>query len=282
MRSYWFGDFDGLKYIPPPDDPDARARRIAGLFEKKDTPLPDWALAVRYGIVHDRQEYLERVRETAAKIAAGRLQEARRMNASGLVQMVRMLDQLDETVNLLTERAEDWFLATGGNLPRLASHSGRRDLIDLMHQNAGEGLTLVLTEIDRVTGARRILSRFIEDIAWDVLPNCSALVGGLVAARLAAEAGGVSELARLPGSSIQVLGAKKALFAHLAGGSPPPKHGIVYQHGKVHGSRKEVRGKISRVISAKLAIAARIDYFRKESDPVFIRESRTAIRKSGV
>jgi hypothetical protein len=88
-----------------------------------------------------------------------------------------------------------------------------------------------------------MLTREIAGCALQVLPNSSALVGGLVAARLAAEAGGIRELAMMPASSLQVLGSRKALFAHLATGSPPPKHGVVFQHGRVHGSRKERRGR---------------------------------------
>nr|HPH35151.1 RNA-processing protein [Methanoregulaceae archaeon] len=99
--------------------------------------------------------------------------------------------------------------------------------------------------------------------------------------RLAAEAGGIRALALMPGSAIQVLGARNALFCHLSTASPPPKHGLVYQYRGVHGSRKERRGKVARVLAAKLAIAAKIDYYRGESDPVFIEKAQETILNAG-
>ena len=72
----------------------------------------------------------------------------------------------------------------------------------------------------------------------------------------------------MPSSTIQVLGAEKALFRSLKSGSRPPKHGIIFQHDMVHSSPKHQRGKIARSLAGKIAIAARIDAFRgtKEID----------------
>ena len=108
-------------------------------------------------------------------------------------------------------------------------------------------------------------------------PNCSGVVGGLVAARLISSAGGLRELAFLPASAIQVTGAESALFTHLKGGTPSPKHGIIFQHRRVHNADKAVRGKVARVVAGKLGIAARIDYFRGEADPVFLQKAQERI-----
>jgi len=118
--------------------------------------------------------------------------------------------------------------------------------------------------------------------ADEVLPNTSALIGGLVAARLLSRAGGLSALARMPGSAIQVLGSERALFSHLRGGTPPPKHGIIFQHRRVHNAPREVRGRVARVLAAKLAIAARLDYYRGEAVPEFIRDAQEKIDGAGV
>jgi nucleolar protein 56 len=139
----------------------------------------------------------------------------------------------------------------------------------------------VLDEIERLIEQRTSLMKRVSQRAEEVLPNSSALAGGLVAARLMAEAGGIRELAMMPASSIQVLGAKQALFSHFSTGSPPPKHGVIYQHGRVHGARKENRGKVARALSTKLAIAARIDYYRKEPDREFIEKAAETIREAG-
>jgi len=83
----------------------------------------------------------------------------------------------------------------------------------------------------------------------------------LLGARLIALAGGLTNLAKMPASTIQVLGAEKALFRSLKTGTRPPKHGIIFQHTLLHEAKKWQRGKIARAIAGKLAIAARTDAF---------------------
>ena len=69
----------------------------------------------------------------------------------------------------------------------------------------------------------------------------------------------MEKLARLPSSTIQILGAEKALFRALKTGSKPPKHGILFQHDDIHAAPKWQRGKIARSLASKIAIAARVD-----------------------
>ncbi len=99
----------------------------------------------------------------------------------------------------------------------------------------------------------------------EVAPNLKALVGGAkLAARLMSLAGGLKELAMMPASTIQVLGAEKALFRHLRTGAKPPKHGVIFQYPAINRSPWWQRGKIARALAGKLAIAARVDYFSGE------------------
>jgi nucleolar protein 56 len=88
------------------------------------------------------------------------------------------------------------------------------------------------------------------------------VAGATIGARLIAKAGGLDRLARLPASTVQVLGAEKALFRALRTGARPPKHGILFQHDAVHTAPKWQRGKIARALANKIAIAARIDFYR--------------------
>jgi nucleolar protein 56 len=74
-------------------------------------------------------------------------------------------------------------------------------------------------------------------------------------------AGSLKRLAFLPSSTIQVLGAEKALFRALKTGARPPKHGLLFQHPAVHSAPKWHRGKIARALASKIAIAARIDLY---------------------
>ncbi|DAC24573.1 MAG TPA: hypothetical protein HA345_01455 [Candidatus Thalassarchaeaceae archaeon] len=91
------------------------------------------------------------------------------------------------------------------------------------------------------------------------IPSLSALLGPLLAARMTVAAHGRARLSRLPSSTVQVLGAEKAFFAHLRTGSPPPKHGMIFQHPWISRSPRWVRGKISRLVAGKASIAVRVD-----------------------
>ncbi len=95
----------------------------------------------------------------------------------------------------------------------------------------------------------------------EVAPNIQGLVGSLLGARLISLAGGLDRMARLPSSTIQVLGAEKALFRSLKSNSLPPKHGVIFQFPEIHQSPKWQRGKIARALAGKLAITARVDAF---------------------
>ena len=108
---------------------------------------------------------------------------------------------------------------------------------------------------------RRNLTGYIEQVMKEVAPNVTALVGPLLGARLISLAGGLEKLARLPASTIQVLGAEKALFRALRTGGKPPKHGVIFQYPHIHRSPRWQRGKIARALAAKLAIAAKVDAF---------------------
>ncbi|MEM0493464.1 MAG: hypothetical protein QXS02_05895, partial [Candidatus Thermoplasmatota archaeon] len=94
-------------------------------------------------------------------------------------------------------------------------------------------------------------------------PNVSRLVGSLIGARLISKAGGLLRLAMLPSSTIQVLGAETALFRYKKEGEKPPKHGVIFQHPYINKSLKKDRGRIARVLSAKISTAAKADAFTR-------------------
>ena len=116
-----------------------------------------------------------------------------------------------------------------------------------------------------VSNQRRQLDRLEHAIRLSAnshLPSVSTLVGPLLAARLCVEAHGRLRLARLPAGTVQVLGAEKAFFSHLRSGTAPPKHGHIFMHPWISRSPRWVRGKIARMLAAKISIAARVDAFQ--------------------
>jgi nucleolar protein 56 len=104
-------------------------------------------------------------------------------------------------------------------------------------------------------------------VAPDVAPNLSAIAGPVLAARLIALAGGLGALAKKLSGTLQVMGAEDALFAHLRGRAPSPKHGVIYTHEYVRGTAPSERGSAARAVAGKLAIAARVDHYSGERKP---------------
>ena len=85
----------------------------------------------------------------------------------------------------------------------------------------------------------------------DIAPNVKGLLTASVGARLISKAGSLKKLSSLSASTIQILGAEKALFRTLKTGSNPPKHGILFQHPVIHSAPKWQRGKMARAIAAE-------------------------------
>jgi nucleolar protein 56 len=108
---------------------------------------------------------------------------------------------------------------------------------------------------------RKNMESYVDTTMAEVAPNTRAVAGALIGARLIAIVGSLQNLAMKPASTIQVLGAEKALFRSLKTGARPPKHGLIFQHALLHDAKRWQRGKIARVLAGKLAIAARIDAF---------------------
>jgi nucleolar protein 56 len=108
---------------------------------------------------------------------------------------------------------------------------------------------------------RKNMENYVDRTMEEMAPNVRAVAGALLGARLIAIAGSLQNLAMKPASTIQVLGAEKALFRSLKTGARPPKHGLIFQHTLLHDAKRWQRGKIARVIAGKLAIAARADAF---------------------
>ena len=117
-------------------------------------------------------------------------------------------------------------------------------------------------------------------------PNTSALVGEIVAARLISHSGSLSNLAKYPASTIQILGAEKALFRALKTRGKTPKYGLLYHSSFIGKAQLKNKGKISRYLANKLAMTSRIDFF--SADVIFFNfrdlmttemNSRTKLKK---
>jgi len=282
MQSYWFGDIEEGTCQLYSGDPADSAERILSLHTSMEHYVPpDWKAALDCGFCRDRADYISKLRAVCVLIAEKKIREKYKSRDTELLQMTRTLDELDTVINLLTERVVEWHQVRQPSFSRKYRRTPVHSLVRMIAQRSGGGLGRVTGDIERLSETRTVLAREVSARADEVMPNCSALIGGLVAARLLLHAGGLELLARLPGSAIQVLGARTALFSHLRSHTPAPKHGIIFQHRRVHNAPREIRGKVARVLAAKLAIAARLDFYRGVADPAFIEPAQARIDAAG-
>jgi nucleolar protein 56 len=185
-----------------------------------------------------------------------------------IIQLIDGIDDIDESINLLSERLSEWCLLT-------SETSMPEDLLEAFASSPSAQSPLAQEfagSISRLCELRQQLANAIELEMRTTAPNLSTLAGELLGARLIARAGGLEPLARMPASRIQVIGASKALFRHLKYGTKPPKHGVIFQHPLVRGSHPNNRGKIARTLAAKIAIAARLDFYSKKVYPELLSQ----------
>lgn len=112
-----------------------------------------------------------------------------------------------------------------------------------------------------------------------VAPNLTALVGELVGARLIAHAGSLLNLAKHPSSTVQILGAEKALFRAMKTKHDTPKYGLIYHASLVGQSGAKNKGKVSRMLAAKAALAIRFDALAEASNNALGIEHRANLEK---
>ncbi len=196
-----------------------------------------------------------------------------------LEEAVRAVRDLDRAANLVGERLASW---------------ASRDTPEIDASQAAKAAEVLLTRTGtvpfgppdpsveaarrRLAETYRALLRTRDELAAAIdsavpvrTPNLAALLGADLAARMLAQAGSLERLARLPASTVQVLGAERAFFEHLRGRAPPPRHGLLFLHPALRSASRRDRGKLARSLAAKVAIAARLDHAGAAVDPALTR-----------
>ena len=254
--------------------------------------------ALETGFVKDYGEFRIWTHSVTMEIAKIRVKRAIEKRDLVIAQAIQTLDDLDKTINLFMSRVREWYgihfpeldrlLEKHETYARLVVNLGFREnftverlereglpkskaeqIANAAQSSMGADMAEVdLTQIQSLGKSvinlyelRQKLEDYIDSAMEEVAPNIKALTGALLGARLIALAGGLTNLAKMPASTLQVLGAEKALFRSLKTGTKPPKHGIIFQHAFLHEAKKWQRGKIARALAGKLAIAARTDAF---------------------
>lgn len=138
-----------------------------------------------------------------------------------------------------------------------------------------EDLANIMTLCERVielTEYRASLAEYLKLRMNAIAPNLTYMVGELVGARLISQAGSLMSLAKHPSSTVQILGAEKALFRALKTKKHTPKYGLIYHASLVGQSAPNLKGKISRVLAAKLSLCCRVDALGDQVEPTLGRE----------
>ena len=270
---------------------------MAGEEYLKKIQMEKPKILVESGFASDENDALEKLRDFAMSLSSSKVTEVSSSPDLHVIQSINTLDEVDKVCNALSSRLREWY---GLHFPELdniidgiAGYSkivttGRReDLNEDAFTNAGfpeskvnmlnvvqeksrggeisdENLEIVKSLAQRMLDMldlRKNLEDHLEKEMNNVAPNLAIILGTGVAARMLSRTGSLKKLSSLPASTIQVLGAERALFRSLKTGAPPPKHGILFQHTLVHAAPRWQRGKIARAVAAKAVIAARVDVY---------------------
>lgn len=247
------------------------------------------------GFTSNEHDSRGKLREFALELSSSKVAQISGTADLHIIQAINSLDETDRIANSLFGRLREWY---GLHFPELENlvdgitgyckivlvgrreHLNTEAFIDAgFSESKADMLNLVaktsrggnisdgnLGRIQTMAGqvlelyeTRKDLEEHVEEQMEQAAPNLSAIMGTGVGARLMARAGSLQRLATMAASTIQVLGAEKALFRSIKTGSQPPKHGLIFQHSMVHKAPRWQRGKIARAVASKAAIAARMD-----------------------
>jgi len=139
----------------------------------------------------------------------------------------------------------------------MGTEISEEDIINIRH------LCQQVVEIQEYRGQ---LYEYLKNRMMAIAPNLTVLVGELVGARLIAHAGSLMNLAKHPASTVQILGAEKALFKALKTKHDTPKYGLIYHAQLVGQASTKMKGKVSRMLAAKAALATRVDALGDETN----------------
>ena len=248
-----------------------------------------------------RSEYeLDCDNEIYQKLAIYRMKKAQSSEDKHLIQAINSIDEIDESIARLIERIREWYALY---FPEMDLIKNNETYIKLIYENKTkeeiinakidafpEDMLDIEEDIDpndleimnnyaksiyELQQTRKNIIDYIDEKMESVAPNLKLLVGSSLGAKLISHAGGLKRLASYPSSTVQIMGAEKALFRHLKSGDRPPKYGLIYQHPQVRGAKWWNRGKIARLLASRISLAVRKDVFTHDFDEKIFDEFKS-------
>lgn len=223
----------------------------------------------------------EKLREKSISLTKKKVQESVSED-NFIIHTINNIEELTKTSNSLTKRLRHWYalclpelskkVSDNEAFVRLVLSKKRKELIqelkikesmgkDLSKKDLKPIMELAL-RLQSINNLKSELKSYLEQKMNSHCKNLFMITGALLGAKLIEEAGSLKRLAMMPSSTIQLLGAEKALFRHLKTGARPPKHGIIIHHPIVSAAAKAKKGKFARVLADKISIAVKTDYFK--------------------
>ncbi|XP_055617423.1 nucleolar protein 56 [Toxorhynchites rutilus septentrionalis] len=226
-----------------------------------------------------------------------------------IIQSIALLDQLDKDINTFSMRIREWYSYHFPELVKIVpdnylfakvahyikdrkslnqeSLEGLEEIvmdsekaqaiIDASKMSMGMDISVIdLLNIEmfakrvvHLSEYRQQLAEYLHSKMTNVAPNLQSLIGDQVGARLISKAGSLTNLAKYPASTVQILGAEKALFRALKTKSNTPKYGLLFNSSFIGRANAKNKGRISRFLANKCSIASRIDCFTENPNNVF-------------
>jgi len=201
-----------------------------------------------------------------------------------IIQAIANISEIDKVINLLCKRLREWY---GWYLPELSEATiNNEQFLSLVMEKKKEELLKDLSlketmgaELDTIHveemlslaqetlhfySLRKKHEGYLQKVMQKYCPNLLELAGVTIGAKLIELGRSLKHLALLPSSTIQLLGAEKALFRHIKTGSRPPKYGVILGHQLVQKAARDEKGKAARMLADKLSLCCRLDYFKGE------------------
>jgi nucleolar protein 56 len=249
----------------------------------------------------------EEKRRRLLSLAKEAISKAYSTGEHSIAQAINAYNEIEKSRNLLHERIEEWYgiyfpelvLGSAMNYARFVIEIGgnkKQANKEALRQTLGSDADEIALKIERSIGAEPEeneykalkslavaeldlmkvedgIDAYLKESVPKLMPNVSYLVDYKLAAELLSRAGSLTKLANMPSSTLQLLGAEKALFRHLRSGSKPPKYGVLFKLKEVVEADRNDRGRVARLFATKLSIAARADAFSKRFIGKQLRES---------
>ena len=203
-----------------------------------------------------------------------------------IIQAVGCIEDLDKAINLLAKRLREWYglhnpefsrsIENNEKFAQIILKKKKEELLKELNikkeesigadlkQDDLDAIMELASEIVRLCILRKKQEDYIGSAMKNFCPNLMAVAGVLTGAKLIEQAGGLKKLSIMTSSTIQILGAEKALFRHMKTGAKPPKYGLIYSHTIIQKQKHENQGKAARALADKISIAVKVDYFKGE------------------